>query len=279
MNKTELVEAIRNRGGSADMTTRRLELQQQLQQMLNEEAGVEVGGTGSARAETDYQRYTNEMNRASGRKKDLVEFMEKRLGLRATENATMTQLTNQAMAKIYDLSVAHETDPLGFGKYGSLSYMEVLREHPEYCKWVQETSQEGEANPRLHRLAQWLSRTNTSRTTPTTATSAPSWKSAKAKVGYQKTEMSSGRTHETTSSATGSSTSPAVMQEMMAAIQALRSEVAELQSEKRGSRPRRENHPDYEMSSDEPSNDPHSPQLSSAPVQLKYTSRHSNFRN
>ncbi|CAE7909695.1 unnamed protein product, partial [Symbiodinium microadriaticum] len=120
MNKTELVEAIRTRGGAADMSTRRLELQQQLQQMLNEEAGVEVGGTSSARAETDYQRYTSEMNRASGRKKDLIEYMEKRLGIRAPENATVAQLTNLAMGKIYDLSVAHETDPVGFGKYGSL---------------------------------------------------------------------------------------------------------------------------------------------------------------
>ncbi|CAE7764523.1 unnamed protein product, partial [Symbiodinium necroappetens] len=148
MNKTELVEAIRARGGAADMTTRRLELQQQLQQMLNEEAGAEVGGTPSARVETDYQRYTNELNRASGRKK------------------------------------------------------------------------EGEANPRLHRLAQWLSRTTTDSTTTPPVPSAPAWKSAKAKAGYQKTEMKSGR-----------------------------GPVAELQSEKRGSRPRRETHPDTEMGS------------------------------
>lgn len=233
------------------MVTRRLELQTQLQQMIDEEIGADAGGNNSARVETDYQRYTTEMNRASGRKKDLIEFMDKRLGLRAPENATVLQLTNLSLSKIYDISVAHETDPVGFGQYGSLSYMEVHREHPEYCKWVMETSREGQANPRLHRLAQWLSRaaSSTTATTTTSTRMVPVWKNAKAKAGYQKTEMQSGSQLETSSAASPSAGST-VMNEMMAAIQALRSEVAELQSEKRGSRPRRETHKDSEMSSD-----------------------------
>eukprot|EP00439_Symbiodinium_sp_Y106_P084456 s234_g25.t1 len=172
---------------------------------------------------------------------------DRAVGINASENATMLQLKTQCIDKIYDLSIADATDPVGFGKHGSKSYLELRQTDPQYCEWVQTTSQEGEANPRLHRLAQWLSRATTdSLTAPRVATK---WKGRTSDVA-PKTQME----HVTRSSASSSevgtgSMKTEMMAEMMEAIQALRSEVADLQSERRGSRPRRENHVDTEMES------------------------------
>ena len=244
MNKTELTKAIKELGGEADMNTRKAELQQQLMSLNNNE-GTISGHT--EKVTSDYQKYTAEMHRASDRKRNLVEFMKERLGINASENATMLQLKTQCIDKIYDLSIADATDPVGFGKHGSKSYLELRQTDPQYCEWVQTTSQEGEANPRLHRLAQWLSRATTdSLTAPRVATK---WKGRTSDVA-PKTQME----HVTRSSASSSevgtgSMKTEMMAEMMEAIQALRSEVADLQSERRGSRPRRENHVDTEMES------------------------------
>ena len=241
MNKADLVAEIRKLGGHAEMETRKLELQQQLI-ALKEENGDENVLSTKAKQQSDYQRLTSELTKASSRKATLVKFMKETLGLNASENSTIIQLTHQAMGKVYDLAVADATDPVGFGVHGSLSYAEILQKEPEYCRWVTTTSKEGQANPRLHRLAQWLSQQDkeTQETPKTTK-----WKPRKE--GYQKTVMSSG---SAASSSGGTQSSQGTFQrEMLEAIQALRSEVAELQEDRRGSRPRKENHVDEEMSS------------------------------
>ena len=148
MNKTELVAAIKERGGHAEYSTRRLELQQQLQSLMDE------AGETTTKVMTDYQKLTIELNKANT--KPLLKEHLKKLGINSSENATMLQLRNIAMDKIYDLAVADGTDPIGFGKHGSRSYQEILQEEKGYVDWVITTSREGQANPRLHRLAQWL---------------------------------------------------------------------------------------------------------------------------
>ncbi|OLP79601.1 hypothetical protein AK812_SmicGene40092 [Symbiodinium microadriaticum] len=241
MNKADLVAEIRRLGGQADVETRKLELQQQLITMREEQGEVNVTGP-ATKQQSDYQRLTSELTKASSRKAQLVKYMKEKLGLNVSENSTVVQLTHQAMGKIYDLAVADASDPVGFGAHGSLSYAEVQQKEPEYCQWGLTTSKEGQANPRLHRLAQWLSQQNTE--TPEVP-KPTKWKTRKE--GYQKTMMSSS---SVASSSEGTTSSPNRFQiEMMEALQALRSEVAEMQADRRSSRPRRESHLDEEMES------------------------------
>ncbi|CAE7602013.1 unnamed protein product, partial [Symbiodinium necroappetens] len=235
--QAQLVEEIHKFGGTAVVSTRKLELQQQLQTLMSENG--QDPDAGPATMVSDYQKMTQEMTRASQRKSGLVTYMKEQLRLNVNENHTMQQLTNQAMNKVYDLAVADATDPVGFGVNGSLSYAEVKQKEPEYCRWVLQTSREGQANPRLHRLAQWLAKTSDD---PEPTIQATAWKGRRE--GYQKTVMKSGAS---ASSARSEGSTAAMQHEMMAAIQALRNEVAELQSDRRGSRPRRVNHKDEDM--------------------------------
>ena len=227
MNKAQLVEEIHKFGGTAVVSTRKLELQQQLQTLMSENG--QDPDAGPATMVSDYQKMTQEMTRAGQRKSGLVTCMKEQLRLNVNENHTMQQLTNQAMNKIYDLAAADATDPVGFGVNGSLSYAEVKQKAPEYCRWVLQTSREGQANPRLHRLAQWLAKTSDD---PEPPIQAAAWKGRRE--GYQKTVMKSGTS---ASNARSEGSTAAMQHEMMAAIQALRHEVAELQSDRRGSRP------------------------------------------
>ena len=48
-------------------------------------------------------------------------------------------------------------DPVGFGKYGSNTYLQLYKEHPSYCEWVKKTAVESDSpHWRLVRLANWL---------------------------------------------------------------------------------------------------------------------------
>ena len=237
MNKAQLVEEIHKLGGTAVVATRKLELQQQLQTLMSENG--QDPDAAPTTAVSDYQKMTQEMTRASHRKSGLVTYMKEQLRLNVNENHTMQQLTNQAMNKVYDLAVADATDPVGFGVNGSLSYAEVKQKAPEYCRWVLQTSREGQANPRLHRLAQWLAKTSDD---PEPAIQTSPWKGRRE--GYQKTMMKSG-TSASSSQSDGTATS--MQREMLEAIRALREEVAELQNDRRGSRPRRESRRDEDM--------------------------------
>ena len=225
MNKTELVAAIKERGGHAEYSTRRLELQQQLQSLMDE------AGETTTKVMTDYQKMTIELNKANT--KPLLKEHLKKLGINSSENATMLQLRNIAMDKIYDLAVADGTDPIGFGKHGSRSYQEILQEEKGYVDWVITTSREGQANPRLHRLAQWLTLNLDKK--PVGNADSP-WKKKSASKG-----AATSPTPPSPQSTMGEGTTQ-MFKEMMSAIQELKSEVADLQGERRGSRPRRETH-------------------------------------
>ena len=118
---------------------------------LREEKGL----TGK-KNQTELQAWMVALNKASRRKTDLQKFNHEKLQLPVDENATVMQLQKSAMEKIYQVSPADSTDPVGFGKHSTLSYGEVQIHHPEYGQWVIQTSKEGQCNPRLQRLATWL---------------------------------------------------------------------------------------------------------------------------
>ena len=113
-----------------------------------------------ARAESeespDLQQWVLLLNRASRKKADLQKFNHDQLQLAVSESATIAQLQKQAMERIYQMSKADPTDPVGFGEHSALSYQEILVSQPSYCKWVIKTSSEGQCCARLTRLATWL---------------------------------------------------------------------------------------------------------------------------
>lgn len=72
-----------------------------------------------------------------------------------TESGSRRVVTCRIFNK--DSSVA-EVDPyVGFGKYAELSYTELLRWEPAFCRWVlNQTSANENTAPSLHHLQQWL---------------------------------------------------------------------------------------------------------------------------
>ncbi|CAE7762593.1 GIP [Symbiodinium sp. CCMP2456] len=164
MSKKELGIEIEKLGGVANLERRKMELQVQLLS-LREEQGI---SSSTKATQTDYQRLTVAMNRAGSKKADVMAFMEKELHLHPRSNDTLVQLQKAALLKIYDMAAIHETDPVGFGHYSTLSYAEVLTAHPDYVKWVRATAAEGQCNPLMTRLATWIERTESSTTTSAT---------------------------------------------------------------------------------------------------------------
>ena len=71
--------------------------------------------------QTDLQQWVLLLNRASRKKADLQKFNHDQLQLAVAENATIAQLQKQAMERIYQMSKADPTDPVGFGEHSALS--------------------------------------------------------------------------------------------------------------------------------------------------------------
>ena len=234
MTKKELVAEIILLGGEASSQGRKLELQQQLQS-LREENGVYGGPPVTL---SDYQVLTREMNKASIKKSELVIFMKARLGLTAGPNQTMVQLQKQALLKIYDLSKTDQTDPVGFGKHGSLSYEEVYAQQESYCEWVKTTAKEDSSNPLLARLARWLERQPLTRPT----------------LKEEKNMPKSNRTKSEDSVAAASSSASKdteVLRDLVGALQSLQEEVKMIKEENGMNRPRRQPRADETSVSDQ----------------------------
>lgn len=119
---------------------------------IEEEKGISK----QDRNKTELQIWTRKLSMASRKKADLQAFCKTELGMSLTFNETIPQLQKAAMERIYQKSEAHETDPVGFGNYSSLSYQEIAEMQGEYAQWVVATAREGQCCNRLMRLANWL---------------------------------------------------------------------------------------------------------------------------
>ena len=106
---------------------------------------------------SEYQTLVRGLNRASRLKSDLVTFCQNELGFNPGGNLTIAQIKRDAMFRVYDRAAPDPTDAVGFGKHSSLTYEEVKAHQPQYCSWILKTAQESECDPRLRRLAGWLS--------------------------------------------------------------------------------------------------------------------------
>ena len=77
-----------------------------------------------------------------------------------TPNDTIPTLQKKAMMAIYDRAAVSSEDPVGFGKYASLTYMELYQKDAQYLQWMLKTAQEGTCDARLSRLARWCQDTD-----------------------------------------------------------------------------------------------------------------------
>ena len=153
MTKPQLINSIRERGEEPPLQWSRVELRDRLVQLM-EQAGEEVGGP----KKTDLRQWISELNRNSRKKDNLKEFCETRLKMTLTGSETIPVLQRNALKKIYSVSVPSSQDPVGFGKWASLTYGQLRREQPSYAKWVQKTMLEdgNTCDYKLSRLATWL---------------------------------------------------------------------------------------------------------------------------
>lgn len=150
--KPEYQAAIRRLGEEPPQKWTMMELSVRLQE-LETEHGVE---TKSKTMKTDLQAKTQELNKASRKKADLVAYIQETLKIPIKASSTIKELQKEAMNHIYQNSELDESDPVGFGEHAEMSYGEILKKHPQYCQWVIQTNQEGDACMRLRRLAAWL---------------------------------------------------------------------------------------------------------------------------
>eukprot|EP00439_Symbiodinium_sp_Y106_P037075 s1778_g4.t1 len=153
MTKIQLQEAIRARGEEPPKEWSNVELRDRLTELM-EMHGESVGGS----RKTDLRQWMTELNKCSRKKELLRNFCEERLKISLDGNETIPVLQKKATKVIYEVSVANAMDPVGFGKWSTLSYGQLRREQPSYANWVQETLLEGgnTCDYRLSRLGNWL---------------------------------------------------------------------------------------------------------------------------
>ena len=128
----------------------------ELQQRVEELTGINPTIRVKNNEVSEYRRLITEMNAAAKKKANLQAFCRDRLRMSQIDNYTIAQMVRAATQEIYHRSTPDPSDMVGFGKYAALTYAELKEQQPAYCSWVKRTAEEGEADPRLIRLAGWL---------------------------------------------------------------------------------------------------------------------------
>ncbi|CAE6915033.1 unnamed protein product [Symbiodinium sp. CCMP2592] len=151
MSMSQLRQAIQERGESPPQNWGKIELRDRLTELMNE-AGE------STTTKTNLREWVSQLNRASRKKQELITFCTDRLKIALTGHETIPVLQQKAMKVIYSVSIPSALDTVGFGKFASKTYGQILREETKYSQWVQETYLEGGQSCEIHlqRLATWL---------------------------------------------------------------------------------------------------------------------------
>jgi hypothetical protein len=103
---------------------------------------------------TPLRKMVIKLNEAA-RKKDHLREYAASLGVPLTGNDTIPSLQKKTLMAIYDHAAVSSEDPVGFGKYASLTYQELYQKDAQYLQWVLNTAKEGNCDARLSRLARW----------------------------------------------------------------------------------------------------------------------------
>ena len=152
MKRGDYIQAIRAMGEEPPAHWTLIELKVRLSELEEEHGVTKVKG----RKQTSLQLWMVRLNEAKKRKPSLVEFAKTELGLTISSNATMDQITKEAVEKIYLISQPSENDPMGFGRHSSKSYREVYEMEKSYVEWAIKTTKEEDTCPRLGRFVRWL---------------------------------------------------------------------------------------------------------------------------
>lgn len=154
-SKRELQQVLLDLGEEAPNSWTRSELQIRIKEIRSEQ-GLATPIPG--KRGTPFRQQVIAMNKAAKKKPDLQEFTRVQMALKVNGNETIAQLEKMCLQKIYETTPPSGEDPVGFGLHCSLSYSELLMEHPDYAAWVKTTAEEdqGGASYRLMRLANWL---------------------------------------------------------------------------------------------------------------------------
>eukprot|EP00438_Fugacium_kawagutii_P028245 Skav200118 [mRNA] locus=scaffold3069:77107:77922:- [translate_table: standard] len=117
---------------------------------------------GKAKQATPLRKEVIQPNAASKKRADLMNHVIQHLGVPCTGHETIDQLMQIGLLKIYQVTEPSSEDPVGFGKYATLSYQELKETQKDYAIWAMKTASENQSDYRLQRLATWLTQQNES---------------------------------------------------------------------------------------------------------------------
>lgn len=213
------------------------DLRQKLSEQFNEEAPakwsraqlllrlVELGGPSvlesTPKGHSPLRQIEVEINKSARKKVHLQTYLTQQLGMSLTGNETVDQLRTKGMSHAYEITPGHPTDFVGFGTHAGKTYLEMTMDYADYLNWVVKTSQEGDASPKLKRLARWVTSSEGQEFMEMTG-------NAKKPGSAKKTFNQKGDKKAATSSDPESQT----MVEMMAKMKAMEAELKELKSQK-----------------------------------------------
>eukprot|EP00435_Cladocopium_sp_Y103_P013803 s510_g3.t1 len=154
--KGEFIQAIKDLGETPPTSWSVSELKVRLTE-LEESKGIYRH---RGKTQTSLQLWMIRLNEAKKNKATLQQFTKDALGVPITGNEVMEELSKKCVEKIYMVSKPDGTDPMGFGRHASKSYMEVKKVDPGYVAWAQKTVGEGETCIRLTRFVKWIEMEN-----------------------------------------------------------------------------------------------------------------------
>lgn len=120
---------------------------------LESEQGIQHG---PRQAKTPLRQMIRDMNVASKKKADLQAYLTVELGMTLQGTETLERLQRMGLMQIYQKAEVSPQDPVGFGRYSQLTYLELKSHDEQYCTWAKQTHREGTSDYRLSRFAQWL---------------------------------------------------------------------------------------------------------------------------
>lgn len=225
LKKDELRQQLRNLGEEPPTRWTKIQLRHRLEELTGQDMSV----TTKSRNKTisPMAALVKELNKhKEKRKTEFIAWCERELAMTNLDTWTKARIEMEAMKKIMILAEPDGTDPVSFGRNGALTYAEVARIDPSYCRWVLHTANTNaaEADPRLLRMARWLREQEQREMVP----EAPP---VQSKYPLQEPKTLT-MTATTTTSTASSSGYQQQMNLLVDTVAALRDEVAALKSEK-----------------------------------------------
>ena len=152
MTKNDLVLHLRAYGEEPPRSWTKVELRQRLH-VLAEEGEVEIAKGGKVK--TPYAEAVSAVNRASGKKANLVAYVQDTLKVQVSPSDTIGTLQKKALDHLLETIPGSGEDLMGFGKYSNKTYHQVFLEDKKYVEWAQTTAKEGPCSIYLDRFVNW----------------------------------------------------------------------------------------------------------------------------